>query len=83
MKSLTAWLNKMSLLNTAEQRVIRLASEGYTNRQIGELLSITEGTVKVEMSHAFKKLGLGGNKGSRYHMIIARQTAASNPVLQM
>ena len=83
MKSLTAWLNSMSLLSNSEQRVIRLVSEGYTNRQIADLLGITEGTVKVEVSHAFKKLGHTGKKGGRYSMIIALQQAGINPTRQI
>ncbi len=44
-------------LTPTELEVVRLASEGLTNPQIGEKMFISRGTVKVHLSHIFAKLG--------------------------
>jgi DNA-binding NarL/FixJ family response regulator len=44
-------------LTVREMAVLRLAAAGKPNREIGEALNISEGTVKIHMSHLFEKLG--------------------------
>lgn len=46
------------LLTARERDVVVLIGEGRTNREIGSLLYITEGTVKNHVSGALRKLGL-------------------------
>jgi DNA-binding CsgD family transcriptional regulator len=43
-------------LSTAERRVAALAARGYTNRQIGRKLYITESTVEQHLTRAYRKL---------------------------
>jgi DNA-binding NarL/FixJ family response regulator len=43
-------------LTGRETQLIRLLSQGLKNREIAEVLSITEGTVKVYLSRLFQKL---------------------------
>ena len=45
-------------LSPAEVRVVRLAVEGLTNREIGAKLFISHRTAASHLSHAFEKLGL-------------------------
>jgi DNA-binding NarL/FixJ family response regulator len=45
-------------LTTAQARVMELLAEGRSNRQIGELLGLTEGTVKIHVSAIIKTLGV-------------------------
>ena len=45
-------------LTGAQMRVLELLTEGKTNRQIAELLSVTEGTVKIHVSAIFKALNV-------------------------
>ena len=45
-------------LSRRETDVLRLITEGYTNTQISELLSISPNTVKSHVSHIFNKLGI-------------------------
>jgi len=45
-------------LTPRELAVLRLVAEGKSNKEIGEELSITEGTVKVHLMHVFEKLGV-------------------------
>lgn len=43
-------------LTTAQARVLDLLAEGRSNRQIAELLGVTEGTVKIHVSAVIKTL---------------------------
>ncbi|MCX7897263.1 MAG: response regulator transcription factor [Rhodocyclaceae bacterium] len=45
-------------LTRSQARVLELLAEGKTNREIGELLNVTEGTVKIHVSAIFKALGV-------------------------
>jgi predicted ATPase/DNA-binding CsgD family transcriptional regulator len=45
-------------LTDMEAKVARLAADGLNNREIGERLFISRGTVKVHLSRAFHKLGV-------------------------
>jgi two-component system NarL family response regulator len=44
-------------LTQREMSVLRLVAVGKANREIGESLNISEGTVKIHLSHLFEKLG--------------------------
>jgi len=44
-------------LTSREMAVLRLVAGGKPNREIGELLNISEGTVKIHLTHLFEKLG--------------------------
>jgi len=48
------------LLTPREFEIVRLASEGLRNKEIGERLSITEGTVKIHLHNIYEKLGVTG-----------------------
>jgi DNA-binding NarL/FixJ family response regulator len=45
-------------LTTAQARVLELLAEGRSNRQIGELLGLSEGTVKIHVSAIMKAMGV-------------------------
>jgi DNA-binding NarL/FixJ family response regulator len=45
-------------LTTREREVVMLAAGGLTNRQIGDRLYLSEGTVRNYLSTAFAKLGV-------------------------
>ena len=44
--------------------VIRLLSQGRSNREISEILGIAEGTVKVHVNAAFQVLGVHNRVGA-------------------
>ena len=46
-----------SLLTPRELEVVRLAARGLRNKSIAEILSISEGTVKIHLHTIFEKLG--------------------------
>jgi two-component system NarL family response regulator len=43
-------------LTRRELAVLRLLAAGHSNREIGEMLGITDGTVKIHLTHLFAKL---------------------------
>lgn len=45
-------------LTSSQTRVLELLTQGMTNRQIAELLNVTEGTVKIHVSAIFKALNV-------------------------
>lgn len=45
-------------LTRTEEQIVALASEGLTNKQIGERLFLSPRTVQWHLSRAFRKLGL-------------------------
>jgi DNA-binding CsgD family transcriptional regulator len=49
----------VTALTTTERRVGELAAEGLTNREIAQLLFVSEKTVETHMRNCFRKLGVG------------------------
>lgn len=45
-------------LSGREKEILQLVTEGYTNVQIGSMLSITGNTVKTHISNIFNKMGV-------------------------
>jgi DNA-binding CsgD family transcriptional regulator len=45
-------------LTAAEQRVVELATEGLSNKEIAQTLYVTVNTVEAHLSHAYAKLGV-------------------------
>jgi DNA-binding NarL/FixJ family response regulator len=52
------WIVLIESLTERAREILALVAKGASNRQIGELLFITEGTVKNHMSNILSKLGL-------------------------
>jgi two-component system nitrate/nitrite response regulator NarL len=46
-------------LTGREREIVRLVSEGLTNKEIGRRLNIADGTIKVHLHHIFQKLDVG------------------------
>jgi DNA-binding NarL/FixJ family response regulator len=46
-------------LTPRELEIVRLVSRGLRNRAVGEMLHITEGTVKIHLHNIYEKLGIG------------------------
>jgi len=45
-------------LTDRERQIMRLVSEGLSNKEIGRRLNIAEGTIKVHLHHIFQKLDI-------------------------
>ena len=48
--------NALTMLTDRERQIMRLVSEGLSNKEIGRRLNITDGTIKVHLHHIFQKL---------------------------
>ena len=47
-------------LTAREAVILQFVADGKSNKEVGAMLRITEGTVKVHLNHIFGKLGVGG-----------------------
>jgi DNA-binding CsgD family transcriptional regulator len=54
------WRTGVEALTPSELRIVRLAAEGRTNREIAQELYVTLKTVEGHLSRAYTKLGIGG-----------------------
>lgn len=45
-------------LTAREMQIVELVSTGLSNREVGERLQISEGTIKVHLHHIFRKLAI-------------------------
>ncbi|MHB0768953.1 response regulator transcription factor [Bradyrhizobium sp. 5.13L] len=48
----------LSSLTDRERQIVRLVSEGLSNKEIGRRLNIAAGTIKVHLHHIFQKLDI-------------------------
>jgi len=48
--------NTLTMLTDREHQIMRLVSEGLSNKEIGRRLNISDGTIKVHLHHIFQKL---------------------------
>lgn len=62
-------------LTAAQARVLDLLTEGRSNRQIGELLGLTEGTVKIHVSAIMKAMNVSNR--SEAALMASRKRRAS------
>jgi DNA-binding NarL/FixJ family response regulator len=52
----TAAENRLTALTQRERQIMRLVSEGLSNKEIGRRLNIGDGTIKVHLHNIFQKL---------------------------
>jgi two-component system nitrate/nitrite response regulator NarL len=48
--------NSLTTLTERERQIARLVSQGLSNKGIGRLLNIADGTIKVHLHNIFQKL---------------------------
>ena len=48
--------NALTMLTDRERQIMRLVSEGLSNKEIGRRLNIADGTIKVHLHNIFQKL---------------------------
>jgi two-component system nitrate/nitrite response regulator NarL len=49
----------LTALTDREHQIVRMVSQGLSNKEIGRRLNITDGTIKVHLHHIFQKLEIG------------------------
>lgn len=55
-KEIASTKNVLSALTPRERQIMRLVSEGLSNKEIGRRLNIVDGTIKVHLHNIFLKL---------------------------
>jgi two-component system, NarL family, nitrate/nitrite response regulator NarL len=50
--------NARIVLTQRERQIMHLVSEGWSNKEVGRQLSISDGTIKVHLHHIFRKLAI-------------------------
>jgi RNA polymerase sigma factor (sigma-70 family) len=48
--------NVLTVLTDRERQIMRLVSEGLSNKEIAHRLNIADGTIKVHLHHIYQKL---------------------------
>jgi DNA-binding NarL/FixJ family response regulator len=73
-----------SPLTAREIEILRLVAEGYSNRRLSELLSVSEPTVKFHLTNVYRKLGVGNRtEASRWaqrHGVLAAGGRRDRPL---
>ena len=64
----------ISALTARERQVALLVCDGLSNRQLGQLLNLTEGTVKVHLHKIYRKLGLR-NRAALSALVVASRAS--------
>jgi RNA polymerase sigma factor (sigma-70 family) len=54
----SAIADRTVILTERERQIMRLVSEGLSNKEIGRRLNISDGTIKVHLHHVFQKLDI-------------------------
>ena len=62
------YLDRMADLTLREREVAKLVASGFTNREIGQRLSISEQTVKNHLQSIFRKLALSNRVELTNHL---------------
>jgi len=52
-------ISMLALLTEREREITHMVSEGLSNREVGQRLNISEGTIKVHLHHIYDKLAIG------------------------
>jgi len=69
------------LLSDREREVLRYAAAGLGNKELADRLAISEATVKVHLTHIFRKVGCRGRNelAAAYHGIIPVDVTRKTP----
>jgi two-component system, NarL family, nitrate/nitrite response regulator NarL len=70
--------NGLTALTERERQIMRLVSEGLSNKEIGRRLNIADGTIKVHLHHIFQKLEIS-NRTVLAALAISQQDRARAP----
>jgi two-component system nitrate/nitrite response regulator NarL len=70
--------NALTTLTDREHQIMRLVSEGLSNKEIGRRLNITDGTIKVHLHNIFQKLEIN-NRTVLATLAISNDDRASDP----
>ena len=69
----------VTILTERERQIMRLVSEGLSNKEIGRRLGLTDGTIKVHLHHIFQKLDVGNRTALAALAISRNDIETSSP----
>ena len=69
----------VTMLTERERQIMRLVSEGLSNKEIGRRLGLTDGTIKVHLHHIFQKLDVGNRTALAALAISRNDIETSSP----
>lgn len=72
------WRTSVEALTPSELRVVRLAVERHSNREIAHELYVTLKTIEGHLSRAYTKLGIDG-RGQLSQILEGEKTRVPNP----
>src|SRR5882672_10524347 len=70
--------NALTVLTERERQIMRLVSEGLSNKEIGRRLNISDGTIKQHLHHIYQKLEIS-NRTVLAALAIAQNSSTSVP----
>lgn len=70
--------NGLTTLTERERQIMRLVSEGLSNKEIGRRLNIADGTIKVHLHNIFQKLEIS-NRTVLAALAISQHDRAASP----
>src|SRR5258706_2999319 len=71
--------NALTVLTERERQIMRLVSEGLSNKEIGRRLNISDGTIKQHLHHIYQKLEIS-NRTVLAALAIAQNSRTSVPL---
>src|SRR5258706_5088578 len=71
--------NALTVLTERERQIMRLVSEGLSNKEIGRRLNISDGTIKQHLHHIYQKLEVS-NRTVLAALAIAQNSSTSVPL---
>ena len=70
--------NALTVLTDRERQIMRLVSEGLSNKEIGRRLNVSDGTIKQHLHHIYQKLQIS-NRTVLAALAIAQNRARASP----
>jgi len=70
--------NALTVLTDREQQIMRVVSEGLSNKEIGRRLNVSDGTIKQHLHHIYQKLQIS-NRTVLAALAIAQNGARASP----
>lgn len=64
-----SFVGSRAILSERETEISQLAAEGFSNKEIGEILFISENTVKTQLKSIFKKLEINSRVLLRQYLL--------------
>ena len=71
--------NALTVLTERQRQIMRLVSEGLSNKEIGRRLNISDGTIKQHLHHIYQKLEIS-NRTVLAALAIAQNSSTSVPL---